>query len=212
MLHNVKLLHKRTVAPLILIALLVSAVILPTPIPSAVPNTEAQDVDCFVPKDYSISNRVYYQWIANSEPASSSCWTVTATRVAVVETNTCGWTEKAFEFYNSGTASQTFLIPLGLEDAHKPSFSLQYTLDFIDPHDDLAWNVFEMRVVDTTTGTILATERFNGSMGDLYCSTRRFSWNQDLAGHTIQVRFKGSRGYNDTYIRVRDVFLFQRRF
>ena len=211
MLQNVKLLHKRTIAQLTLIGLLVSATILPTPIPSAVPDTEAQIVDCSVPKDYSFSNRVYYQWIANGEPENTSCWTVTATRVAVVETNTCGWTEKAFEFYTSGTASQTFTVSPE-EDADKPGFSLQYTLDFIDPHDDLAWNVFEMRVVDTTTGTILATERFNGSMGDLYCSTRRFSWNQNLAGHTIQVRFKGSRGYNDTFIRVRDIFVFQRRF
>jgi len=211
MLDNVKLLHKRTVAQLTLIVLLASAVILPTPIPSAVRVTDAQTVDCSVPKPYFFSNRTWWNWIANNDPSNSSCWSVTPMRVAVVDTNTCGWTEKAFEFYYGGSISQTFTIPETLVDAHKPSFSIQYTLDFIDPNDDPTWNVFEMKVVDTNTGTTLATEYFNGSMGDLYCSGRSFTWNQDLAGHTIQVRFKGSRGYNNTFIRVRDIYLFQSR-
>ena len=64
----------------------------------------------------------------------------------------CGWTEKAFEFYYAGSVSQTFTIPETLESAHNPSFSIQYTLDFIDPNDHPTWNVFEMKVVDTNTG------------------------------------------------------------
>ena len=211
MLHNVKLLHKRTVAQLTLIGLFMSAVILPTPIPSAVPVTDAQTVNCSVPTPHFFSNRAWWNWIANGEPVNSSCWTVTPMRVAVVDTNTCGWTEKAFEFYYAGSVSQTFTIPETLESAHNPSFSIQYTLDFIDPNDHPTWNVFEMKVVDTNTGTTLASERFDGSMGDLYCSGRSFIWNQDLAGHTIQVRFKGSRGHSNTFIRVHDIHLFQAR-
>jgi hypothetical protein len=205
MLQNVKVLHKRTVAQLTLIILLVSGVILPTPIPSAVPVTEAQTVNCSVPTLHTFSNRVWHNWIANGQPLSSYCWSVTPMRVAVVG-NTCGWTEKAFEFYYGGSVSQTFFIPV---DAHNSSFQIRYTLDFIDPNDHPTWNVFEMKVVDTNTGTTLASEYFNGSMGDLDCSTRSFTWNQDLAGHTIQVRFKGSRGYSNTFIRVRDIVLLQ---
>jgi hypothetical protein len=129
-------------------------------------------------------------------------------RVAVVQTNTCGYTENAWEFYYGGGISQTFTVP-NTNDGARPDFSLRYTLDFIDPNDNAAWNRFEMNVVDLTTGATLASEFFNGSMGDLYCSDRFFSWSQNLAGHQIMVRFQGSRGYSNTFIRVRDVYLFQ---
>ena len=77
MLQNVKLLHKRTVAQLTLSILL-------APIPSAIPVTEAQTVNCSVPTLHTFSNHVWHNWIANGQPLSSYCWSVTPMRVAVV--------------------------------------------------------------------------------------------------------------------------------
>ena len=94
------------------------------------------------------------------------------------------------------------------ENMHAPSFDMSYEVDFIDPHDD-PWNRFSMEVRDLETNTILASEYFFGNMGDLVCARRVHSWNQDLGSHRILVTFNGSRGYNDTRIRVRNISLNQ---
>lgn len=204
MLHNVKLLHRRTTAYLTIGVLLVLGVLLPTPIPSMVQVSQAQS--CSAPGYVVVSGRLLYSWIANGSPADTSCWN--PSNVSVQPTTTCGWSSNAFEFYYAGGISQTFTIP-NTEDGAKPNFGLSYLLDFIDPNDDAAWNKFEMYVDDLTTGATLAYDSFNGSLGDLYCSYRSVSWSQNLAGHQIRIRFKGSRGYNNTFIRVRNISLFQ---
>jgi hypothetical protein len=207
-LHKVKLVCKRTIVHLILFVLLLSGMMVPTPIPApiSIPKVEAQS--CSPPGYYSIGGRTYYRWLANSEPENSSCWNAIQGRAAVVQTTTCGWTENTWEFYYGGSISQTFTVP-NTQEGSLPKFNIQYSLDFIDPNDDPTWNRFEMRVVDLNTGTTLAYDFFDGSMGDLYCSGRSFSWNQNLAGHTIQVRLKGTRGYSNTFIRVRDIYVYQ---
>jgi len=204
-LHKAKFLHKGTIVHVTLFVLLVSCVIVPTPVPSPIPVQTVEAQSCSPPGYYSIGGRTYYRWLANSEPENSSCWNAIPDRAAVVQTTTCGWTENAWEFYYNGSISQTFTVP---SDWTQPSFSIQYSLDFIDPNDD-PWNRFEMQVKDLNTGATLASEFFYGYMGDLYCSGRSFSWNQNLAGHQIQVRFKGTRGYSNTFIRVRDIYVYQ---
>lgn len=204
-LRKVKLVRKQTIVHLTLLVLLLSGMMVPTPIPSPISIPEVEAQSCSPPGYYSIGGRTYYRWIANSEPENSSCWNAISGRAAVVQTTTCGWTENTWEFYYNGSISQTFTIP---GDLTQPSFNIQYTLDFIDPNDD-PWNRFEMQVRDLNTGALLASEFFHGSMGDLYCSSRSFSWNQNLAGHQIQVRLKGTRGYSNTFIRVRDIYVYQ---
>jgi hypothetical protein len=208
-LHKVKLACKRTIVHLTLLVLLLSGMMVPTHItaPISIQKVEAQS-GCSPEGFYSIGGHNYYRWLANSEPANSLCWNAVQGRVAVVQTNTCGWTENTWEFYYGGSISQTFTVPPN--DFSAPRFNIQYTLDFIDPNNDPAWNRFEMRVLDLTTGATLAYDFFDGSMGDLSCSARNFTWNQDLSNHTIQVRIKGTRGYNNTLIRVRDIYLYQR--
>jgi hypothetical protein len=206
-LNKVNLVRKRSIVHLTLFVLLLSGMIVPTPIPSSVPIQKVEAQSCSPPGFYSIGGHNYYRWLANSEPENSSCWNAIPGRAAVVQTTTCGWTENTWEFYYGGSISQTFTIP---SDFTQPGFNIQYSLDFIDPNHDPAWNRFEMRVTDLNTGALLAYDFLDGSMGDLYCSMRSFSWNQNLAGHQIQVRIKGTRGYSNTFIRVRDIYLYQR--
>lgn len=203
---------KRTIVPLTILVLLLSGMMVPThiPAPISIQQVEAQ-TGCSPEGFYSIGGHNYYRWLANSEPGNNSCWNAIPSAV-VVQTDTCGWTENTWQFYYGGSISQTFTIPPPKppNETTPPRFNIQYTLDFIDPNNDPAWNRFEMRVLDTTTGATLAYDFFDGSMGDLSCSARNFTWNQDLGGHTIQVRFKGTRGYSNTFIRVRDIYLYQR--
>ena len=202
-LHNVKLRHKRISAHLILIAFVLSASLAPTSFPLSVAEVEAQT--CQPQGDVFASNRHWYNYIANGLPSDTSCWT--KTNASVVSTTTCGWTSNAWQFAFGGSISQTFTVP---SDKTQPNFSIQYLLDFDDPNNDPGWNRFELEVWDQTSGVLLAYDSFNGGMGDLYCSLRTLSWSQNLAGHTILVYFKGSRGYFSTFIRVRSIALYQR--
>lgn len=205
-LNNVKLLRKRTIVHLALIVLVVSGVILPTPLPSPLPIGEVEAQSCS-PRGIVIFGSSYsYDWIANGEPSSSSCWAYSRTATSFVTgTTACGWASNAWEFGYGGHISQSFTIP---SDMTQPGFAIQYLLDFDDPNDS-PWNRFTMEVVDLTTGVQLASDYFIGNMGDLYCSYRSQSWTQNLAGHTIQVRFTGSRAYQSTHIRVRQIGLYQ---
>lgn len=205
--HKAKLTHKRILLHLTLFLLLAGSIVLPAPVPSLVPVRQVEAQSCSPAGYYAIGGRLYYDWIANGLPTNSSCWNFTPGRAAVVQTTTCGETLNAWEFYYAGSVNQTFTIP---NDWSYPTFNIQYVVDFIDPNDDPAWNRFEMEVWDQTTGIKLAYDNFNGGMGDLYCSNRSKSWSQNLAGHTILVRFKGSRGYSNTFIRVHHIYLFQR--
>lgn len=209
-LDKVKLVCKRTIVHLTLFVLFLSGMMVPTPIPASISiqKVEAQG-GCSPPGQYSIGGRTWYRWLANSEPTGTTCWNVIPGRAAVVQTNTCGWTENSWEFYYGGSISQTFTVPKPTDGFH-PQFHIEYTLDFIDPNDDPAWNRFEMRVVDLSTGATLAYDSFDGSMSDLYCNGRAFYWNQNLdTERQIQVRFKGTRGYSNTFIRVRDIQVYQ---
>lgn len=204
-LHNAKLMHNRIIVRLTLVLLVLAGTILPSPTTSLLPVTEVEAQTC-PPHGYvTFSWGYWYDWIANGTPLDSSCWG--HTNASVVSTTACGWTSNAWEFYYAGTISQFFTIP---SDWHQPNFGIQYLLDFDDPNNDGVWNKFSMEVKDLNTGAVLASDAFNGSMGDLYCSSRSKSWSQDLAGHQIQVRFKGSRAYQSTFIRIRMIALFQR--
>lgn len=147
-----------------------------------------------------------YDWIANGQPTSGNCWNLSNASF-VTGTTTCGTSTNAIAFAYSGSMSQEFTIPAGWTQSH---FTLNYDLDFIDPHDDGAWNRFTMTVTDLTTGATLASDSFFGNSGsDLSCAPREKKWTGNLAGHTLRVRMTGSRGYTDTHIRVRRIVLWQ---
>lgn len=150
-----------------------------------------------------------YDWIANGEPASSACWTASNASF-VTGTTTCGSATNAWQF-NVGTSSsvsQQFTIPA--DWTADQSFDISYYLDFVDPNNDGTYNRFAMEVIDVTAGnTILASDYFDGYMGDLSCSYRVKSWPGNLAGHTLKVNFRARRGYSNTAIRVRMIRLYQ---
>jgi hypothetical protein len=171
----------------------------------AVPSVPSVKATGCSPPGYQIPFTEYY-WIANGAPADSSCWSHDPARAAVVSTTTCGWTSNAWQFYYGGTISQSFTIPTTMTGQN---FSMSYLVDFDDPNNNGAWNKFSMYVQDTTTGAILASDYFDGSMGDLTCAYRSKFWNANLAGHTIQVIFSGTRGFSNTNIRVRQIGLWQ---
>jgi hypothetical protein len=206
-LHNVKLTYKHIIVRLSLITLFVSGVTLPAFIPSPLPVIEVEAQTCSPYGYYNFSNHVFYDWIANGGPSDSSCWSKDPNRVSVVPT-TCGWTSNAWEFYYGGYITQTFTIP---SNWTYPNFSIDYILDFDDPNND-PWNRFSMQVRDLTTGALLASDFYHGGMGALHCSGRSQLWSQNLAGHQIQVRFQGTRGYPNTFIRVSFIRLYQQIF
>ena len=146
-----------------------------------------------------------YDHIANGNPSYDSCWTKWAATFTT-DYDSCGNWRNFWEFGYGGSLTQTLTIP---SDHHITTLRFSYLLDFDDPHHDAAWNQFSSRVTDTTAGRILGGESRNGSSPSLYCSNRRLTLTSpvDLAGHTIQVRFTGSKGYSDTHIRVRQIAL-----
>ncbi len=146
-----------------------------------------------------------YDWIANGGPSNNSCWNPVNTSF-VTGTTTCGWTSNAWEFSYSGEISQSFTIPSGWTATH---FGISYLLDFEDPTHNPAWSQFEMTVRDTNTGAVLASDSYLGSNPDLYCSYRSKLWTGNLAGHTLQVLFRGTPAGSSTHIRVRFISLTQ---
>lgn len=148
----------------------------------------------------------HYDWIANGGPTDDSCWTYDPTRASIVSDSTCGSPSNAWEFNYSGWISQSFTIAAGMTGQQ---FNMAYYLDFDDPNNDGAWNRFTVSVRDATTGTALASDRYYGNWADLYCARRDLTWSGNLTGHTINVYISGTRGYSDTHIRVRSIYLWQ---
>lgn len=205
-LRNVNRTYKRVIVRLSLVILFAAFVTLPFPTSSPLPVAEVEAQSCSVPV---LGPTGYYNWIANGTPSSDTCWSHTSAAAFVTGTTECGQFSpptNAWEFYYGGYISQTFTIP---SNRTETNFSIQYTVDFIDPNNDPAWNRFSMSVWDQTTSTQLASDYYDGSMADLSCSFRSRSWTQSLAGHQILVHFQGSRGYSNTFIRVRNIALFQ---
>lgn len=175
----------------------------------AVPSVTPAHATTCSPHGYVVigPDRGSYDWIANGEPTDSSCWSTSYGAASVVTGSTCGSPMKAWEFTAWNTdLEQAFTIPTTMTASH---FGIEYLLDFDDPNNDGAWNQFSMTVTDSTTGAQLASERYFGTYADLYCSNRESLWTGNLAGHTIVVRFVGSRSYPDTHIRIRGIALFQ---
>jgi hypothetical protein len=195
------------------VGLILSGVVMPalllTPISLTVTGVEAQTCSpAGESRDFGPS-RWNYNWIANGVPLSDSCWAHSYRASFVTGTTECGpFTPptNAWEFYYGGDITQSFTIS-GV-NMHAPVFRLAYEVDFDDPNNS-GWNRFTMDVRDQTTGAVLASDNFIGYMGDLFCARREYMWTGDLAGHTLLVRFTGSRAYNNTHIRVRNISLFQ---
>ena len=208
-LRNVNRAYKRIIVRLSLVTLFAAFVILPFPTSSPLPVLEVEAQSCSVPTTTMFGSTTYYNWTANGSPSSDSCWSHSSAAAFVTGTTECGQLSpptNAWEFYFGGSISQTFTIP---SNRIETNFSIQYDVDFIDPNNDPAWNRFTMSVRDLTTSTQLASDYYDGSMADLSCSLRSRTWTQNLAGHQIQVTFQGSRGYSDTFIRVRNIAQFQ---
>lgn len=148
----------------------------------------------------------YYDHIANGGPSVNDCWNANSARVAFITDNACSFFPNAYRFGYAGSIYQYITVP---PDFTQTRWSLDYTLDFIDPNDDGANNQFTVSVRDLTTGVQLASASYNGYNPDLFCSSRSMSFMGNFAGHTLQVRFGGSAGYSNTKIAVRRISLWQ---
>lgn len=159
------------------------------------------------PPGYFIGAGGGYEWIANGQPTSSSCWTLTG-NVSIVATPGCTyWTAKAFDMHYGARVSQQFTVP---SDLTTTRWSLSYLLTMQDPHDDGWWNRLKATVYDVTTGSILAEQIYWGDDPDITCSSRSLTFTGNLAGHTLQVIFADGSAYSDTIIRVRGISLISR--
>jgi len=165
-----------------------------------------------VPAAFASCEAAGYQWypnydqIANGRPSRDECWNPFNAFYTTQAPSPWGNTN-AYEFNYAGSISQTFVVPADHPQTH---WELAYTLEFNDPHNDGAWNRFSMEVRDMTTGTALTWYSFNGAGGDQNWEMHRQGFTTgNIAGHTIRVLFRGSKGYSDTYIRVAGVALWQ---
>lgn len=145
----------------------------------------------------------FYNHIRNGVPNSpDSCWTKTSA-VAVASSTSCGWTANAFEFNGyAQKIEQSFATNVLTSN----NWSLDYNLDFIDPNNDAAWNKLEVRVYDQNN-QLLATDYYDGGYADVTCTLRSISFTGTPT--SVRVEFKGTRGYTNTYIRVRGIALWQ---
>lgn len=153
---------------------------------------------------YIFGSTVYTDWVANGAPSSTSCWTVSG--ATVITDTMCGGTEHAFDFGYQNSVSQTINIP---STATETNWDLIYDLTMVDPHDDGWWDRLTARVYDVTAARTIASQTYWGDDPDVNCSRRDLTFTGNLAGHTIKIIFEGSKGYSDTYVRVRGITLYQ---
>ena len=152
----------------------------------------------------------FYDYIANGGPTSTSCWSLVNVDY-VSGIYACGPFSPdtpSFSFRYASSATQSFTIPTSNT---LTSFWFGYEYDFIDPHQD-GFNQLDAYVTDLTTGQTLVQNHRYGNQGSASCTQFSTSFSGSLAGHTLQVRFTGNKGYSDTYIRVRNITLSQQIF
>jgi hypothetical protein len=145
----------------------------------------------------------FFNHIANGWPNENACWG--PNRVAFVTVSSCTYTSYGYKFGYGGSIGQTVQIP---SDATYTGWEFSYRLDFIDPNKD-NFNVLQVKILDLTTGQILATDSYGGAFPDLTCATRILRFSGNLAGHTLRVSFSGQVGYSNTQIIVRRIELWQ---
>ena len=139
-----------------------------------------------------------------SYPYNSDCWYLSSAGNYNGSTS-CPYTDPYFELFYSGEVSQTFSVR---SDDTSTGWGLYYKIDFVDPLDSSS-NHFSVTVRDLTTATDLASESFNGATTELACSTRHLTWSSgNIAGHTLQVRFLGTRIDSSVHIRIRRIELY----
>jgi len=158
-----------------------------------------------------------FNFIANPNPDSDNCWSHSDLVTFVTGVTSCSSftqvTNNAFEFEPSpgsgplgfpSLVSLTQQIVIPSSDT-RTNFQLRYFLDFDDP-DNASANRFSATVFDQTTNTYLyQSGTYNGSMPDLFCAGRQsptMTFPGTLAGHTLQIAFRGATKSSDTHIRV----------
>lgn len=146
-----------------------------------------------------------YDHIANGAPNRDECWNPFKAFYTTTAPSPWGFIN-AYEFNYAGSINQSFVVPPTMTATR---WQLRWTLYFDDPNNNAAWNRFSVEVRNMTTNAILATYTFDGGQGDQNWVTHSKDFNGNFAGQTIRVRFKGSKGYPDTTIRVMGVTLWQ---
>lgn len=181
--------------------LLVFTLLVPTIALANEPNSCAQ-------AGYAPIGGARYDYIANGYPYYDSCWYINNAAFTTGYTS-CGFFTNYWEFNYAGSLTQTLVIPTS--HTNTKHLTLYYQLDFEDPNHDGAWNRFTASVIDNTAGRQLGYEFYSGSSPSLSCSDRMIGMSSpvDLAGHSITVTFHGSRGYTNTHIRIRRIYLLQ---
>jgi hypothetical protein len=148
----------------------------------------------------------YYDHIANGQPASTDCWTLSG-NVQLVSTPSCTYnTANAFDMHYGARVIQQLTVP---STRTGTDWHLSYLLTMQDPHDDAWWNRLKATVYDVTTQRVLATQTYRGDYPDITCSPRNLAFTGNLAGHTLQVIFADGSAYADTVVRVRSIALVQ---
>jgi hypothetical protein len=154
----------------------------------------------------------FFDHIANGDPASTACWTLTnAVFVSMPACTPFGPPPyNAFQLNYASGVSQQFTIPANMTS---PTLDLAFQLDFIDPNH-AAFNSIDAEVSDVTAGRSLGTFDFHGGQlippdNGFTCRRVDIQINEVVAGHTLQVRFTGQKGWSDTFIRVHGISFFQ---
>jgi hypothetical protein len=155
-----------------------------------------------------VAGQLFYDHIANGEPASTACWSLLHAFFVTGQTS-CGPfspSYNAFQFNDSSFIHQEFTIP---SDFTSQRFSLTFDLDFINASRHGGQNYLVAEVFDLTTSAPLDFFRHDGTNGNVACHRVDRLINADLAGHTIQVRFTSQKRDADASIRVYSISFFQ---
>lgn len=155
----------------------------------------------------AIGGQVFYDYIANGEPASTACWPLLHVDFVTGQTS-CGslsGVHNAFQFNDSSHIQQWVTIP---SDMTNESFDLAFMLDFNAPFVHGGQNYIFAEVFDQD-GTPLTSRRYDGTMGNVACQRMDISISRALAGHSVLVRFTTQRRDANAVIRVFGIAFFQ---
>lgn len=159
-----------------------------------------------------INGQLFYDYIANGEPGSTACWSLSHAFFVTGQTS-CGTlspTYNAFQFNDSSFVHQEFTIRTDLTSQR---FSLTFDLDFINASRHGGQNYLVAEIFDADTGASLDFFRYDGTSGDVACHrvdrTIPDNLASNLAGHRIQVRFTSQKRDATASIRVYSISFFQ---
>jgi len=158
-----------------------------------------------IPKEF-IGAGGGFEYIANGQPLSTNCWTITGNAPLVTTPGCTYWTAKAFDMHYGARIRQEFTVPAERTETH---WGLSYLLTMQDPHDDGWWNRIKATVYDANTGQTIVSQTYWGDDPDVTCQNMVLTFNGNYANRRLGVVFSDGSAYTDTVIRVRSISLIQ---